>query len=1287
MPTTLASRRRNPNSTQRTVLNSDTNSDPSHDTLDFTHLLKNIDTKILNSEQETFIAKKHIHVDDKDNLYNVIALPTESVTENLPFPESVMTITTQFPSSYNTQSPSLNQVKDFELLNDDIVDSVTAESVTELSNNDYTTIANDLFIESSGTDVERLSKNDESFVEKTNSIAPRPFSLTTSPPFFLRNTFSVSSPLNQPTWRRQSRPSIVKTTTEIYSSHNPEEQQYTRRPTVSFRPGYRGTARFKFSSTKSGEYDPQSINGQFIEDNRLRSLNLERPNKRPPTTSKTPPSTTEDNVKKPTRRRPMLSRTSTTEQPESSEQSTPEYRIIEAKNKFNLKDDNRPDKLRFELTAGGKINFGFSSVKSRENSSTTKIEISNPPKIKVITGPLDRSPIVTERNYKKGFVEEIPIQTSPQTITIKSFSGKLDLNEIPLQNSEIESFVLDDDLRNNYTTELPFDDDTTVEKLKSKPTHGRFVQRQKSLIDTETMKESYDEIASQQKPDHYNFSTKYSQKLNEENEKVPGSKYLTRVRVSDVYNRRENAIGDSENSETQDVLEESTLRTRVTPNKGFILPSETGEFVTENSIDIENEFYAEENDDETTFSPIIQSTRTIPHRLTIRKRPAKKIDFHATRQTITESAINKDTNGSNDNDIPTTNSFENESENIFGSRNADVSTRPTRARYVTQKLITDQKSEATERPSLRTTKKRVLVIRTKSGVIKSEVDIIPSTEEPSTDPTIDDIPKNIDSDVTRRRIKFVRLKTTTEKKEKTTHKSTVTRTRVFRRPTSTAATFERESLTTPRSSFRLNTRRRVVKVNKKPVEDEANNENHKSQVLETISEISATAPRKSYKVLKQKTPRVIHDKPLEENSLVGIKIDEQNQQIDTNENEEAIVDENSEVTSGEPISRPVLRYPTRSGGKVSVNIHKRPFSQGSRISTVHPTSTRLTKDGIVPTRPRVTIRRKFKPSSSLESTVPLIDEIDYEKRVAFVERNKKIFKTKYRKISTSTSLPNITLHNSTELNTEYETSDYEELPDSTDIPINNNDGTILQPTTKPRFSLKTRFTASTTAKPTTLQHVFAIDEEDEIERQKNGTDDNSVDKVIEKLQKLIEINRIVEVYSKKEIRKSFKNKKLKSIKEGELTVERPPVLDKFSEISRQVVIKLKKKPLLTTTTQLPEDVRSPKNAMFAETVFSNAETSTISLEGLFEREKKKLEVQKQSKEEEIMLESNEKKEMNHISTHPLEKNPIVISLSNLDQVILSKVQPALIEEHEDTTIAGTTEHYVNDETTTLLNDD
>lgn len=1354
--TTTIPRRRNPIFTEKTVLNSNTNSDqtfPSHDTLEITHLFKNIATDI---EQETLIANRHTHDEDESNQYNIIALPTESVTENLPFPETVTTITTQSPNS-NTQSPSINQVNDS--LNE-IFDSITAESATD-SNTEYTTIINDLLVDASGD--ENLSKKDESFVEKSSFIAPRPFSRTTFPS---RNTPSsrTNSPTasqSETTSRRRSRPTIVRTSTEIPSSQEAEEQvSYSRRPTLSYSPGYRGTARFRFQTTKSGEYDPkaifdaQSINQQLLDENRLRSLNLERSNKRP-STIRTSPSTTKEPEQRPTRRRPTITRasTTTTEEPESSEESTTEYRIIEAKNRFNLKNDDRPDRLRFELTAGGKINFGFSSVKSRESTVTPQAETTDSSKVKVITGPLDKSPIISSgRNYKKGFVEEIPIQTSPETVTIRSFSRKLDLNNIPLNKSDIASFVADEDLKTDspivedsttltkrfklrpsligfrkrpanseeeeITTEQTVDEETTTKASRLRPIQGKFVQREKSRVETEIKNELSDEIASQRISTRNRIAPRgrertrveqtseaietssprgfqSRQKTTEESEEVTQGKYLTRVRVSDIINKQGNAIEDSENSETQDAPEESTLRTRVRPGKGFIFSADIGEFVTESSSDDDNEvdFTTEEADEETTNNPIFSSTRATPHRLTIRKRPAKKIDFHATRQTITEAANRKDNYDSSFTSTP--DDYEVDIESASSPRNVDVRTRPTRARFVTRKRIitgddeVNQKiDDAIERPTATsprtTTKKRVLIIRTKSGAIKSEVDIIPSTDEPSTEATRDDIPKIDDPDVTRRRLKIIRLKATTERvSEESTHKSIVARTRVFKRPTSTPATSESEqSSTSPRSPSRFSTRRRVVKVNRKPVGGE--NENEKTQDLETVSESSTNAPKKHvFKVLKQKTPRVIADKPLEEDSLV-IKTDDQNQQID--ENEESVAEENSEITSDEPSARPVLKYPTRPGGRVSsVTIRRRPFTQGSRTSTVHPASTRTSKDGVPPTRPRVTIRRRFKPSGATsETSVPVADEIDNEKRIALGERNKKIFKTKYRKFSTSTSSPNITPHNS-EINTDSET-DYEELPDSTDIPI-NNDGTILQPT-KPRFSLKSRFTTSTTAKPTTLHHVFAIDEDEN--STKNGTDENSADKVIDKLQKLIEINRIVEVYSKEEKLKLLKNKKLKSIKEGELTVEKPPALDKFGEISRQVVIKLKKKP--TTTTELPEDVKSPKSVMFAETVFGNAETSTISLEGLFKSEKMELELQKESEEKEN-LESIEKQETSHVrAPAPLlrpesnETNPIVISIANLDQVILSKIQPALHEESEETT-AATTEGSVDDETTTLVNDD
>lgn len=1418
--TTSSPRRRNPIFTEKTVLK--TNSDqniPSHDTLEITQLFKNIATDI---EQETLTANKHLHDDEESNLYNVIALPTESVTENLPPPEFVTTIitNTQSPSNIDNQNANQEQVNNSESLNE-IVDSVTAESVTD-NDFDYTTIINDLIIDSG------LSKKTDGFVEKksnNNFIAPKPFSRTqfsTTPPPppspFSRNSaifrstqslpLSTLSQNSETTLRRRVRPSIVRTTTESYSSQEANDEQfstYSRPTSQPYRPGYRGTARFKYSTSRSGEYDSniynaQSINQQLIDDNRLRSLNLEKGISRPAVT-RTSPSTTLTPAKISSKRPTRPIKISTTEAEE--EETTTENRIIEAKNRFNLKQDDRPDRLRFELTAGGKIDFGFSSVKSRENAaSSTKsgIDTSDASKVRVITGPLDKSPIniTSSRVYPKGVVEEIPIVTSPKSVTVRLFSEKLNLNDIPLNKSDIESFVPNDALRtdtpitNTEDSTIPyarksrlrpsvvgfkkrpnvikkveeentteqinddeFDDETTIRTLiRQRPSQSKGISgRERIRVETEIKNELSNEISSQRISNRNRISQRgrgrgrnnneqsseiietssprgFRSRQNaaatsEESEEVTQSKYLTRVRASDLAIKRVNALEDSVNSETQDVPEESTLRSRFRV-ENYRLGADSDDSSVENSLEEENEIdfttlrNADDSEEETTIIPV-------KPRKIIRKLP-KKIDYHAQRQTITESSkdfsdvestsfnpdndddddINEDENvDNNDDDYQV--EFERTS-STSSRKPIELKTRPTR-RLVTRKRIINANEDANqkvdeaniERPSTSprtTTKKRVLIIRTRDGLIRNEVDVNPNTEEtPTTEQSpADSAIKSDEPDVGRRRIKVFRARTTTERtSEESTYKSIVARTRVFKRPsTSTTIASPSESdeqSTSPKSINRYSTRRRVVKINKKPTGSDADeNEGTKNQDIENVSESTTSTPqqrKRIFKVIREKKPRVIADRPLEEDSLL-IKTDDQNQQIDQNENndEKEIVDENVENTSEES-SRPSLKYPTRPGGRISsVTIRKRPFTQGSRTSTVHPASARFTKEGVIPTRPRVTVRRRFKPGGATsESSVSVADEIDAEKKIALGERNKKIFNTKYRKFST-TSSPNITPHNS-EINTDSETTEYDELLiDSTDTPAAiNNDGNVLQPNNKPRFSLKNRFTTSTTPKPTTLHHVFAIDELDEVGKERNSTEEQSADEVIKKLQKLVEINRIVEVYSKEEKLKLLKNKKLKSIKEGELTVEKPPVLDKFGEISRQVIIKLKKVQPTTTTTDTPDEIRSPKSIMFAETVFGNAaETSTISLEGLFEREKKELE------EKQVSVETLEKQETSHIPPSPTlpilhpestnETNPIIISIANLDQVILSKVQPGVDSENDQ--VITTTDDSVSDETTTLF---
>lgn len=440
-------------------------------------------------------------------------------------------------------------------------------------------------------------------------------------------------------------------------------------------------------------------------------------------------------------------------------------------------------------------------------------------------------------------------------------------------------------------------------------------------------------------------------------------------------------------------------------------------------------------------------------------------------------------------------------------------------------------------------------------------------------------------------------------------------------------------------------------------------ESESTAKTESESSTASLPKRPAYKVLRTKTPKLLVDRPLvDESSAIQAEdeaqdLDSKNDFSEDDQNEERI----AEVPSEEP-ARP-LKYPTRPGGN-RVTIKRRPAFNARTSTSLNPTSTKLSKE-TVPTRARkVTITRKFKPSSTTGADI-LIDEIDADKKLALNERNKKIFSKGYRKSLSTTLAPNITPHDT-------ETTEYDDVVDTTDIPIDTNDDDSIPQketsTTKPRFSLS-RFT-TTTIKPTTLHHVFAIDVEEEESSSKNTPTikENNADEVIKKLQKLIEINRIVEVYSKQEKLRVLKNKKLKSINKSELTVEKPPTLDKFGVISRETIIKLVKRN--ATTTERPRDA---KNIVFAETVFGQVESSTISLEGLFDRQKKS--------------EDNDSPALD-VSTHlrapvPLlrpesnETDPIIISLKSLDKVILSKVGRQEKEREETTEVP---------EDTTLVDD-
>lgn len=1382
--------------------------------------------------------------DDDDNEYNVIALPTESVTENVPYPENILTtrtsITTQTPI---TSPPSVQVTEIFtqtESGNDDGSNLIDPET---------TTFVNDLHI------VESLSKQNDL---ASNSVAPRPFSRpsltrTRAPAIGSRNENVVHT---RETSTARSRPTRTRPTTES-SSTVEYDVESTSRPQYSYRPGYRGSAKFRTSTVRTGQYDRDEdnlalSNYQPLENNRLRALNE---NKRPPPTA--PQST----LSPTTRRRPSTTRTrpsssTKTTTAASVEEDTTEQKVIEAKSFFKLEAGERPERIRFELGVGRKIDFGFTPAKPRDKSTESA-------KGKVITGPLDNSPLVSEREYKKGHVEEIPL-AKPDSVTVKSFSDKLNLNEIPLNKSDIESFVRDEDLRTDSPTDettrklrlkpsktgflartqseesiKESDDSTTfatpeessTTRLRLRPSKIGVLQRTSSVEDSTTtaapeessstrsrlrpskigilqrakseedsttaapeessstrtrlrpskigfLQRTQTEAASTEAPAFDDttsrFRTRFPARGKVELEREEGVKVddtsttrrarpftnrlaqrpkssdnnidddvvesstAGRVRPSPFQNRfsqRSRLNGNRVQEEDSNVEESTTSRTLVRPSKTrFIqrpriddvkvedvndlqtespldettvrfvrlVPNQSTQFIDvpnsieatindleslnsvtekssveidENEIDFTTasgvESSSEDHDDDdaddeddTTLEPFIETTSSTTRRsVVIKKRPVKKIDVLATRQTITE-ATQEGSGVDDEDDIETSESPKVSTESV--TRTRPTRKQVTRKRFESPETSEDEPSEVTPP---RTTRKRIVVTRTRPRVVAEDAE----SQDPSEKSSIDENASDDTSAKTieRKRVKVYKLRTSSERPaesdESTSVRNHLSRTRVFKRPLPTQETSsegsidvesssqsDEESSSSPRSNSRFN-QRRVVKIKKKLLDGL---ESEAPAKTESESSTTGLPPRKpAYKVLRTKTPKLLIERPLiDESPIIQIiQSDDDVQGLDHKNDypEDDQSYDNIDSVPEEP-ARP-LKYPTRPVGN-RVTIKRRPVFNARPSTAANPTSVKLSKE-TAPTRSRkVTITRKFKPSSTTgaSSAFP-VEEIDDVKKLALNERNKKIFSKGYRKSLSTTLAPNITPHDT-------ETTEYDDVIDTTDIPTDTNaDDSIPQKetsTTKPRFSLS-RFT-TTTIRPTTLHHVFAIDVEAEENPSQNKSTikENNADEVIKKLQKLIEINRIVEVYSKEEKHKVLKNKKLKSINKSELTVEKPPTLDKFGVISRETIIKLVKRN--TTSTERPRDGKS----LFAETVFGHVESSTISLEGLFDREKKSHETDAAN----VTSSSHLRAPVPLLRPESNETDPIIISLKSLDKVILSKVGRQEKERDETTEV-------------------
>uniref|UniRef100_A0A336MJW6 chitinase n=1 Tax=Culicoides sonorensis TaxID=179676 RepID=A0A336MJW6_CULSO len=249
----------------------------------------------------------------------------------------------------------------------------------------------------------------------------------------------------------------------------------------------------------------------------------------------------------------------------------------------------------------------------------------------------------------------------------------------------------------------------------------------------------------------------------------------------------------------------------------------------------------------------------------------------------------------------------------------------------------------------------------------------------------------------------------------------------------------------------------------------------------------------------------------------------------------------------------------------------------------------------------------------------------------------------------------------------------------------------------------TRIETTTTPRATTLFHVFALDE-NELTTPKPTDPSEHAEEISKRFEKLVEINVIEEINTRTEKLKYNKKANQPSRNNSsEIILEKLPTNHKVGEISRLAVIKL-----MHGTTESDEVKKS--RILSSDAVFK-VETSTIPLERLFELEREAKEIRElvpsttilpSSSEEPITpayLVTNtqstetkstefESKTESPVSTttisttsstatetpdekttqkplpsllsllRPDDKDPLVISIANLDKVTLQKGEPA-----------------------------
>ncbi|XP_037028163.1 uncharacterized protein LOC119068609 [Bradysia coprophila] len=353
--------------------------------------------------------------------------------------------------------------------------------------------------------------------------------------------------------------------------------------------------------------------------------------------------------------------------------------------------------------------------------------------------------------------------------------------------------------------------------------------------------------------------------------------------------------------------------------------------------------------------------------------------------------------------------------------------------------------------------------------------------------------------------------------------------------------------------------------------------------------------------------------------------------------------------------------------------------------------------------------KKFSSTSSETSSLnPLLDDLD---RNALNSRNKKIFEKSSKKhliLNPSTQHQHESIDQTNTSNTppsnsensEYYTEDYTltmstndggeystlseiQFDDTTQDNLLNtiNFNELQEATTEDQSVVFKVGRPTTTPKPTTLHHVFAIDYDEKtemIQMPLEVMEEKTSELISQKLEKIAEVSRVVEIYSQHS--NNGDNKSTQS----NLVIEKLPTVNKLGEISRIISIKLVEqnkdnsslneitKP--TTMSHLDESKRHAKSIqklISPETIFS-VETSTIPLEALFQNERtsKVLSASDSQSQPHIVnavtATDADKNPTNEVLTTDIsptkhviqiepEARPLVISLANLDKVVLSKL--------------------------------